>query len=105
MSKENIRDLLRDFGFFNAKGDNIEDSLQHSKILEYVREGFIVLRAIGFREAINEIDSKRDADEAAEEEESYGEPSTTRIRRTQPDADIHDAKTVCLKSLGDVDDV
>ena len=52
------------------------------------------------------MDSKGDAqDEAAEEEESDGEPSTTRMRRTQPDADIHDAKTVCLKALEDVDDV
>jgi hypothetical protein len=52
------------------------------------------------------MDSKGDAqDEAAEEEESDGEPSTTRMRRTQPDAVIHDAKTVCLKALGDVDDV
>ena len=106
MSEENVRDLVRDFGFFNAKGDNIEDSLHHSKITEYVRERFMFLRAIGFREAINEMDSKGDAqDEAAEEEESDGEPSTTRMRRTQPDADIHDAKTVCLKALEDVDDV
>jgi DNA modification methylase len=27
------------------------------------------------------------------------------MRRTQPDADIHDEKTVCLKVLEDVDDV
>jgi DNA modification methylase len=106
MSEENIRELVRDFGFFNAKGDNIEDSLHHSKITEYVRERFMVLRAVGFREAINEMDSKGDEqDEAAEDEESDGEPSTTRMRRTQPDADIHDAKTVCLKALEDVDDV
>jgi hypothetical protein len=26
------------------------------------------------------------------------------MRRTQPDADIHDAKNFCLKALGDVDD-
>jgi hypothetical protein len=52
------------------------------------------------------MDIKGDAqDEAAEEEESDGEPSTTRMRRNQPDAVIHDAITVCLKALGDVDDV
>jgi hypothetical protein len=52
------------------------------------------------------LDSKGDAeDEAAEEEESDSEPSTTRMRRTQPDADIHDANTVCLKSLEYLDDV
>jgi hypothetical protein len=52
------------------------------------------------------MDSKGDAqDEAAEDEESDGEPSTNRMRRTQPDADIHYANTVFLKSLGDVDDV
>jgi hypothetical protein len=44
-------------------------------------------------------------DEAAEEEESDGEPSTTRTRRTQPEADIHDEKTVCLNALEDVNDV
>ena len=53
----------------------------------------MVLRAIGFREAINEMDSKGDAQDEAAEEESNGEPPTTRMKRTQPDADIHDAKT------------
>jgi hypothetical protein len=106
MSEENIRELVCDFGFFNAKGDNIEESLHHSKIAEYVRERFMVLRAIGFREAINEMDSKGDEqDEADEDEANDGEPSTTRMRRTQPDEDIHDAKTVCLKALEDEDDV
>jgi hypothetical protein len=105
MSEESIRDLVQDFGFTIAKGDNIEDSLHHSEITEYVREILMVLRAIGFREAINEVDSKGDTeDEAAEAEESDGEPSTTRLRRTR-DAYIHDAKTVCLKALGDLDDV
>ena len=52
------------------------------------------------------MDSQGDAkDEAAEEKESEGEPSTTRMRRTRADADSHDAKTVCLKALEDVDDV
>ena len=52
------------------------------------------------------MDSKGDAqDEAAEEEESDGEPLTTRMRRNQPDADIHDANTFCLKALEDADDV
>jgi hypothetical protein len=35
MSEENIRDLVRDFGFFKAKGDNNEDSLHHSMKTEY----------------------------------------------------------------------
>jgi hypothetical protein len=48
MSEENIRELVRDFGFFNAIGDNIEDYLHHSKITEYVLARFTVLRAIGF---------------------------------------------------------
>jgi hypothetical protein len=66
MSEDNIRDLVLNFGFFNAKGVNIEDSLHRSKITEYVREIFMVLRAIGFREAINLVDSKGDEkDEAA----------------------------------------
>jgi hypothetical protein len=52
------------------------------------------------------MNSKGDAeDEAAEEEETDGEPSTTRMRRTQLDADIHDDNTVCLKSLEHLDDV
>jgi hypothetical protein len=81
MSEENVRDLVRDFGFFNAKGDNIEDPLKNSKITEYVRERFMVLRAIDFREAINEMDSKGNAqEEAVEEEEVDGEPSRTRLR-------------------------
>jgi hypothetical protein len=53
MSKDNICDLVGDLGFYNAKRDKIEDSLHHSKITECVRERFMVLRAIGFREAIN----------------------------------------------------
>jgi DNA modification methylase len=106
MSDENVRDLVRDFGFFNAKGDNIEDPLHHSKITEYVRDRFMVLRAIGFREAINEMETKGDAqEEAVDEEDSDDEPSRTRLRRTQPDADIHEAKTVCLKALETVDNV
>jgi hypothetical protein len=76
MSEEKHCDPVRDLGFYNAKGDNIEGSLHHSKITEYVRERFMVLRAIGFHEAINEMDSKGDAeDEAAEEEMTDGEPS------------------------------
>jgi hypothetical protein len=66
----------------------------------------MVLRAIVFREAISKMDSKGDEqDEADEDEESDGEPSATRMRRTQPGADINDAKTVCLKALEDVDDI
>jgi hypothetical protein len=105
MPEENIRDLVHDFGFFNAKGDNIEESLHHSKIREYVRERFMVLCAIGFREAMSEMDSKEDAQEEAAEKESDGEPSTTRMRRTQPDVHVHDANTACFKGLEDVDDV
>jgi hypothetical protein len=38
MSEESIRDLVQDFGFTNAKRDNIEDSLHHSEITEHVHE-------------------------------------------------------------------
>jgi hypothetical protein len=69
LSEESIRDLARDFGFFNAKGNNIEDSLYHSKITEYVRDRFMVLRDIGFQDAINEMESKGNAQEEAAEDE------------------------------------
>jgi hypothetical protein len=66
----------------------------------------MVLRAIGFREPINEMDSKGNPqDEAAEEEECNGELSTTRMRRNQLNSDIHDANTVCSKTLEDKYDV
>jgi predicted RNA methylase len=105
-AEDNVHDFVREFGFFNAKGDNIEDPLHHSKITEYVREKFMGLRVTGFREAITEMDSKGDAlEEADDEDDDDGEPSATRLRRTQPDADIHDAKDVCLKALENVDNV
>jgi hypothetical protein len=80
MSEENIRDLVRDFGFLIRKETTLKTL-------------FTILRS-------RSMDARG---EAAEDEESDGKPSTNHTRQTQPDADIHDAKTVCLKSLGDVD--
>jgi hypothetical protein len=106
-AEDNVQDFVRESVFFNAKGDSSEDPLHHSKITEYVRAKFMVLRATGFREAITEMDSKGDAPEEAddEEEDDDGEPSASSLRRTQPDAYIHDAKHVCLKALENVDNV
>jgi hypothetical protein len=90
----------------NAKVDSIEDPLHISKIIEYMRERFMVLRAIGSREVINEMEIKGDAqDETAEDEESDGEPSKTRMRWTQSDADIQGQNNICLKALLTADNV
>lgn len=105
-AKDSASHFVRDFGFFNAKSNNIDEALHHSKLTEYVREKFLVLRATGFREAIEEIDSKGDAhDEADEDDDDECEPPTTRARWTQPDADIHEAKDVCLEALESADNV
>jgi hypothetical protein len=106
-AEERVVDLVRDFGFFNGKGHTLADPpLHHSMITEYVRKKFMVLRATGFGEAMDNMDRLGGApEEAGEDESGDGELSTKRPRQTQPDADIQEAKNICLKALEYVDRV
>jgi hypothetical protein len=64
-------------------------------ITGYVRETFMVLRATGF---MNKMDREREAsEEAGEITTGDGEQLKNNRRRTQPDADIREAKYVCCR--------
>jgi hypothetical protein len=84
--EEHVGDLARDFGFFDAEGHTLQDPpLHHSMITGYVRERFM-----------DKMDGEGGAsEEAGEITTCDGEPLKNHRRRTQPDADIREAKYVC----------
>jgi hypothetical protein len=72
----------------------VTERLEVSQIMSYVRSKFQVLRVAGFAGHL-ESHSREDKTPDSSDDNIDECPPSQRLRLTQPDADIHDARKCC----------
>jgi DNA methylase len=85
-----------------SAGRTVTERLEVSQITSYVRSKFQVLRVAGFAELLESYSREDNAPDSSDDNVDEGPPSQ-RLRLTQPDADIHEAKNAAVECLLSVD--
>ena len=92
------------WGLFIPAGGKVSEKLNASQITSYMQSKFQVLRVAGFAEHLQNHICEENAPESSEDDLD-GSPPSQRLRLTQPDADICEAKNAAVECLLSVDSV
>jgi 16S rRNA G966 N2-methylase RsmD len=109
--------MKEDFGFFHEKRGTVCDKLSRGDLTEYTRAKFRAVRVVAQVSAVRAGDGHESrmvragnaggasGDHSDDGDDEVMEPPTARLRLTQPDADISEAKRRCVEFLKSKDNV